>query len=131
MLKSRGAGLFDDDLPVIEGWLRTAVSRVCYVMMVLVSHPDAIVSKEQATYTWLGTQAPRYVCLCLCLCVCVYVCPCVSQPLERDLNREPRPVAPRVNSKMSKLEGKDREVESGAGAIRSNDLFTWMGRVMN
>lgn len=73
MLKSRGAGLFDDDLPVIEGWLRTAVSRVCYVMMVLVSHPDAIVSKEQATYTWLGTQAPRYVYLCLCVCMYVHV----------------------------------------------------------
>lgn len=60
----------------------------------------------------------------------MYVYACVSQPLKRDLNREPRPAAPGVNSKMSKLGGKDRE-ESGASAIRGDDLFTRVGRVMN
>jgi len=89
-------------------------------MMVLVSHPDAIVSKEPSyIYTWLGTQAPIYV----------FMYSCVSQPLERDLNREPWPVGSRVNSKMSKLDGKDEE--SRAGAIYGNDLFTRVGRVMN
>lgn len=54
----------------------------------------------------------------------------ISGSLERDLNREPRLVASGVNSKMSKLDGEDRG-ESGAGAIRGNDLFTRVGRVMN
>lgn len=31
--------------------LRVVSHRVCYVMMVLASHPDAIVSKERAMYT--------------------------------------------------------------------------------
>lgn len=63
-----------------------------------------------------------------CVCICMYVY--ISQPLERDLNQEPWPVASGVNSKMSKLDGKDRK-ESRAVAIRGNDLFTRIGRVMN
>jgi len=62
--------------------LRTVAPRVCYVMMVLVSHPDAIVSKEPS-YIHLARYTSADI------RVYVFVCTCVSQPLERDLNREP------------------------------------------
>jgi len=51
-------------------------------MMVLVSHPDAIVSKEPS-YIHLARYTSADI------RVYVFVCTCVSQPLERDLNREP------------------------------------------
>lgn len=70
------------------------------------------------------------------MCVCVGV----SRSLERDLNRGPRLVAPGLNSKMSKLGGEDSRGRGvgarsggagGVGAIRGDDLFTRVGRVMN
>lgn len=110
--------------------LRCIVSRVCYLMMVLVSHPDldAIVSEEQATRVlcWIYKRWD----IPIQVCVCVYMSMCISRSLERDLNREPQLAAFGVNSKMSKLDDEDHE-EAGTGAIRGDDLFTRVGRVMN
>lgn len=59
----------------------------------------------------------------------------IFRSLERGLNRESWLVAPEVNSKMSKLDDEDRGRRGkgwkGADAIRGNDLFTRVGRVMN
>lgn len=96
-------------------------------MMILISHSDGIVSKKRATYPRLSTQAPRYT-------VHTRAWMYIFWSLERDLNREPWLVAPKVNSKMSKLNDEDRgrwRGWKGADAIRGNDLFTRVGRVMN